>query len=167
MKVTAFEAIARELNEAHVPYLVVGGVAVNLHGYGRATYDVDLVIRLTPEAVARAFTAFARAGYRPLVPITAEQFGDSATRENLIETKQMIVLQFFSDAFPRTRLDVFVREPFDLESELSKALKGTTPSGIPFCAIGLDSLLRMKREAGRPKDLIDVEYLEKHVIRWK
>jgi hypothetical protein len=46
MKLSSFEAIVGALNEAGVRYLVVGGIAVNAHGYLRVTNDVDIVIRL-------------------------------------------------------------------------------------------------------------------------
>ncbi len=41
MKLASLEAIVRVLNDAHARYLVVGGLAVAAHGYGRATFDVD------------------------------------------------------------------------------------------------------------------------------
>ena len=57
MKLASIEAIARALNDAGVPFIVVGGLAVNAHGYGRATQDIDLVISLDPGAVRAAFQA--------------------------------------------------------------------------------------------------------------
>ncbi len=77
MKVAAFEQVARVLNDAAVPFLVVGGLAVIAHGYGRATQYIDLVIRLHPAVVRAAFEVLASAGFRPRVPVTAEQFGDA------------------------------------------------------------------------------------------
>jgi len=41
------------LSDESVPHAVVGGVAVNLHGVPRMTYDVDLVVPGTPGAYAR------------------------------------------------------------------------------------------------------------------
>ena len=76
MKVASFEAIVRALNDAGVPFIVVGGIAVNTHGYGRVTFDVDLVINFEPEQIRRAFSALAAIGYVPSVPIAAEQFAD-------------------------------------------------------------------------------------------
>jgi hypothetical protein len=70
MKVASFEAVARALNDANVPFIVVEGLAVNAHGYGRLTWDVDLVIRLLPDAVRRAFGALASLGYQPRVMAT-------------------------------------------------------------------------------------------------
>ena len=40
MKLASLEAIARALNDASVPFLIAGGVAVNAHGYGRLTQDL-------------------------------------------------------------------------------------------------------------------------------
>ena len=44
MKVASVEAIVRTLDEHDVRFLIVGGIAVNAHGYGRTTFDLDLVI---------------------------------------------------------------------------------------------------------------------------
>jgi hypothetical protein len=80
MKVASVEAIARALARADVPCIVVDGLAVNAHGYGRMTQDLDLVIKLSPEHVRGLFTALAGLGYRPRVPVTAEAFGDPEQR---------------------------------------------------------------------------------------
>lgn len=76
MKLSSIEAIVRALNDGDVPFIVVGGLAVAAHGYGRQTRDLDLVIRLDSDAVHAAFAALASLGYRPLVPVTAEGFAD-------------------------------------------------------------------------------------------
>jgi len=57
MKVASFEAIVRALNDVEVRFVVVGGLEVVVHGYGRVTRDVDLVIQLQPDAICRVFNA--------------------------------------------------------------------------------------------------------------
>ena len=52
MKVASIECLFRSLNDASVPFVVVGGLAVVAHGYGRQTQDVDLV----SDCVRTAFT---------------------------------------------------------------------------------------------------------------
>jgi hypothetical protein len=37
-------AIFKKLNERKIKYIVVGGIAVNLHGIPRMTYDIDLIL---------------------------------------------------------------------------------------------------------------------------
>lgn len=81
------------LNDTDVPFIVVGGLAVNAHGYGRATHNVDLVVRLVPEAVTALFAALGGIGYRTLVPVDAAEFADAGTRGQLIAEKGMAVLQ--------------------------------------------------------------------------
>ena len=80
MKLASFEAIVRALENAGVRYLVADGLAVNAHGYLRFTKDVDFVMQLIPDNIERAFAAFGALGYRPTVPITAEQFAEAGGR---------------------------------------------------------------------------------------
>lgn len=160
MKKNAFDEIVRTLNAATIPFLLVGGLAVNAHGYGRTTFHVDVVIQLTPEVVARAFAALAAADYHPAVPITAGQFGDAALRERLRREKGMLMLKFWSDRHRETPLDVFVTEPFSFVEEYAAALVYETLPGTPVRVIRYETLLRMKREAGRPQDLADISELE-------
>jgi hypothetical protein len=76
VKLASFESIVRALNEAGVRYLVAGGLAVNAHGFLRFTKDADFVIQLIPDNIKRTFAALGALGYKPSVPITAEQFSD-------------------------------------------------------------------------------------------
>ena len=159
MKLESFEAIVKALQEAEVRYLVAGGLAVSAHGYLRFTKDVDLVVQLEPDNIKRAFHALATLGYRPLVPIVAEQFADAATRARWIRDKGMVVLQFWSDAHRETPVDVFIAEPFDFEAEFARALAKPLHCTVPVRFVSIPTLIRMKEAAGRPQDRIDVEYL--------
>lgn len=159
MKLASFEAVARALNEAEVPFIVVGGLAVISHGYGRQTWDVDLVVRLEPDAIRNAFLAFASLGYRPRVPVTAEGFSDQDQRARWIAEKGMTVLTFASDKHRETPVDVFVAEPFDFQKEHQEALVEEIAPGVPVRILRLPALLELKRRAGRPQDLADVAEL--------
>ncbi len=159
MKLASFETILQALNAAGVRFLVVGGVAVNAHGYGRSTYDLDLVLSLEPENVTRAFTSLRESGYAPVQPITSEQFGDRDLRESWRRDKGMLVLKMWGDQHRDTPVHLFVYEPFDFEKEYAAAAwQDLTPEiKVPF--VRLEALLSMKREAGRPKDLADIDEL--------
>lgn len=159
MRKADFEAIVRALNDATVRFIVVEGLAVVEHGYGRNTVDVDLVIELDEQSVIAAFAALKNVGYEPRVPITAEQFADSATRARLIEEKGMQVLNFWSDQRRDTPLDLFVTEPFDFQAEYERAEVRDASVGLPVRIVRLATLLQMKRVAGRGKDLADIDEL--------
>lgn len=159
MRLASVEAIARALNDARVPFIVVGGLAVNAHGYGRATADIDLVVRLAPDVIRNAFGALETLGFRPRVPVTAEGFSDPRQRARWIAEKGMTVLNFYSDVHSETPVDVFVTEPFDFDEEYQGALVEEIAAGVPVRIVRLATLLRLKRDAGRPQDLADIAEL--------
>jgi hypothetical protein len=159
MNLADTEAIVRALDGAGVRFIVVGGLAVALHGYSRATYDLDLVVRLEPRNIEAAFGALARLGYRPLVPVTAGQFADATVRQRWIDEKGMQVLNFHSDQHRETNVDVFVTEPFDFEKEYARACLQELVPGSPLRVAALETMIAMKRAAGRGKDLADVDEL--------
>jgi hypothetical protein len=159
VKLTSLEAVVRALDAAGVPFIVVGGLAVVAHGYGRQTQDLDIVIRLEPESVRNAFAALATLGYRPRVPVTAEGFADAAQRARWIAEKGMTVLNFQSDLHRETPVDIFVSEPFDFEAEHRLALTEEIATGVPMRFLRLDTLLQLKSAAGRTQDLADVAEL--------
>ncbi len=62
MEARSVEAIVHALNDAKVQYLIVGGLAVNAHGYERFTKDIDLVIGLEAENITRGLQTLLRIG---------------------------------------------------------------------------------------------------------
>ena len=159
MKLASFEAIVRAFGQAQVRYLVAGGLAVNAHGYLRFTQDVDLVIALDRENIFRAFASLAELGYKPLVPIAAEQFANTELRQQWIRDKGMRVLNFFSDKHRETSVDVFVPEPFDFGREYDEALLGEVAPELEARFVSITALIAMKQASGRPRDLDDIQHL--------
>lgn len=159
MRLASVEAIVRALNEAGVRYLLAGGLAVNAHGYLRYTKDVDVVVQLVPGNIEHAFGALRTLGYRPTVPITAEQFANAELRESWIRDKGMQVLQFWSDAHRETPIDVFVAELFPFDEEYQRALVKPLYGALPVRVVSIPTLIRMKELAGREQDRIDIEHL--------
>jgi hypothetical protein len=157
MKLASFEAIVHALNSAGVQFIVVGGVAVNAHGYLRFTKDVDLVIRLSEHDIISAFRALQEIDYRPSNPITAEDFANPALREAWRREKGMLVLKMWSDRHRETPLDIFVYEPFDFEAEYGRALYNQ--DDIPARFASIQALIAMKEPVGRTQDLLDIEKL--------
>lgn len=80
------ERVLGALERAGVRYLVVGGVAVVLHGYLRTTADLDLVVGLEPENVRRAVGAFRDLGFEPRVPVAVRVLA----LDDLVEMKRAV-----------------------------------------------------------------------------
>jgi hypothetical protein len=160
VKLVSVEAILRALNDVDTRYLIVGGLAVAAHGYGRLTFDLDLVLQLKPDNVLRALNALEALGYRPLVPVPAAAFADAAHREAWIRDKNMVVFQLHSETHRETRIDLFVTEPFDFDHEYTHAMTGELLPGLTARFVRIETLIRMKEAAGREKDMEDVRQLK-------
>ena len=152
--------ITTALNEASVRYVVVGGLAVVAHGYVRATMNVDLVIDLNRENLVKALGALESIGFCPRLPVSNEQFADPEMREQWINQKHMRVFPLWNPAAPALVIDVFVKSPFDFDAEYQKAVWINLDDDLPIPFVAKDSLIRMKEEAGRLKDLDDIEHLK-------
>jgi hypothetical protein len=161
MEVRSVEAIVRALNEAQVQYLIVGGLAVNAHGYERFTNDVDLVIGLDHENIIRGIRALKAIDYHMSIPVTPEEFANPELRRQWQEEKGMVVLRLWSDQHRRTPIAVFIYEPFDFQEEYQSARWVTVLGEHTAPVISYRMLLKMKEGAGRPRDLIDIEKLRK------
>jgi hypothetical protein len=160
MEVRSVDSIVRALNTAEVQYLIVGGLAVNAYGYERLTQVVDLVIRLTTENVVRGLRALGDIGYRMPIPVTPEQFANAANREAWRKEKNMTVLRLWSDLHRRTPVDVFVYEPFHFADEYAAAKWEEIAADVKAPVVRCETLMAMKRSAGRPQDLADIAELE-------
>lgn len=154
------EAVLGALNEKKVRYLVVGGLAVVLHGYLRTTMDLDLVVQLEPENLRKALQALEGLGYQPVAPVPLLDFAEPRMRESWIREKNMIVFSLWLPDGPVFKVDLFVSEPFDFEATYRRAVQvdlGRTTARV----VALEDLIALKREAGRPQDLADLQALER------
>ena len=73
----------------------------------------------------------------------------------------MLVLKLWSDEHRRTPIDVFIREPFDFPAAWEKVLWSPISENVKMPILDYESLIQMKKEAGREKDLQDVSALRK------
>jgi hypothetical protein len=116
-------------------------------------------IRLVSENIRQFLLASGRPGYRPLAPITAEEFAEARLRESPVRGKGMQVLGFSSERHPETPVDAFATEPFAFEEEYSEALVKPLHRSIIVRFVSIPALIRMKEAADRPRDRNDVEHL--------
>ena len=154
------EKLFASLNAAHVRYLVVGGLAVLAHGYLRVTRDLDLVISLDGNNPRRALELFASYGYRPNIPVDLMDFADPKKRRTWQQEKGMQVYQLVSEQLMDCPVDLFVEEPFAFSDMYAKRVEYELGVGTVIPVVGLQHLRAMKQQAGRPRDLLDLEELD-------
>jgi predicted nucleotidyltransferase len=151
------ESLFRELNGRGGRYVVVGGLAVVLHGHLRATGDVDLMVDLATGEVDRTLAALEGAGFRPYVPVPASDFADPVKRAAWGQDKGMLV---FSLRPPSgvPMVDLFLAHPVPFDDVWARSVT-VTLRGVPLRIASIDDLIALKRQAGRPEDLTDIEAL--------
>lgn len=159
MQRESVETLVRRFNEAGVRYLIAGGFAVVAHGYSRFTVDLDFVLDLESENAAKALEILKDEGYAPTIPVPIEQFADADLRKDWAENRNMVAFPLQSEKHYQTRIDIFVRQPFDFERAYAEKFCGEIVPQLVADFVSFDDLLKLKAAAGRSKDLLDIFYL--------
>lgn len=160
MQKKSVEEIVKALNGASVRYLIAGGLAVVAHGYLRFTADVDLILDLDEENARRAMSALSGLGYRPRAPVAMEDFADPNARARWVAEKGLTVFSLYSPEHAATEIDLFVEAPLDFDRAYQAALRLEVSEKVSTTFLGYDDLLALKKAAGRPQDLADIERLQ-------
>lgn len=140
-----FRDMLNALNDSGAEYLVVGAYALATYGPARATGDMDIWVRPTPENADRVWAAL-------------EAFG--APRRNLTRQDLHTPDNVFQIGVAPNRIDILTSISGVEFDEAWKHRKKTRLNGISVLVIGREQLLQNKRAVGRPKDLADVAWLE-------
>ncbi|MDR4495141.1 MAG: DUF6036 family nucleotidyltransferase [Nitrospirales bacterium] len=154
-----FAPLFNALNKANVRYVVVGGLATVLHGYARLTVDIDLAVDLTPKQARKAISTLTKLGLVPQLPLNPSDFANPQTREAWTRGKNMKVFSMIDPQNPLRIVDLFVEDiiPFEELWSRSKIIQVDT---LAIRVASLPDLIQLKRIAGRPQDLNDIDRLK-------
>jgi len=153
------ERLLKELSREGIRYMVVGGVAVVLHGYLRATADLDIFLDLEQANVDLALDFFEREGFQPRAPVSLRSFADAAQRRQWKDEKNMLVFSLWHPALPGFEIDIFVDEPVPFSGGYERASE-VLLDDVPIRVAAIDDLIRMKQISGRARDAEDIAALE-------
>jgi predicted nucleotidyltransferase len=151
------ESVFRALNDRGARYVLVGGLAVVLHGHLRATGDVDLIVDLEDREVEKTLKGLEEAGFQPYVPVPAREFADPDKRAAWVRDKQMLVFSLRPEAGVPV-VDLFLEHPIPFDQLWARSDLATL-RGVQVRIASIDDLVLLKRIAGRPEDLADIEAL--------
>ena len=137
------EDLLRFLNAHKVEFVIIGATAFPIHGYARATLDIDIFIRPEPQNATQLLEALRDFGYDV----------SDITLEDLL-TKKVLIRQYLVE----TDIHSFV-SGVTFDQVWKNRVAGTYGNEKVFYA-SLDDLITMKQAAARPKDLEDLKILQ-------
>jgi predicted nucleotidyltransferase len=153
--------VFKKLNEKEVRYLIIGGVAVNLYGFPRLTFDLDLMLDLNDfKSVSGFVDSMNELGFKPVIPVKIEDFIDPENRRTWSQEKNMKVFSLYNPLKEIERVDVLVENYINFNEAYDRR-KNIDAQGITLPLLSIDDLINIKKIANRKRDIIDIEALEK------
>ncbi len=138
------EKLLKLLKEHKVRFVIIGATAFPIHGYARATLDIDIFIRPDRNNAEMVWEALRKFGY-DLSDVSVEDF----------LKKKILIRQYVVE----TDIHPFVTG-ITFEQVWKNKVKSKFGKTFVWFA-SLDDLIQMKHAAGRPKDLEDLKYLQR------
>lgn len=135
-----------ELNAASAEYLVVGAHALAVHGHARASKELDVWVRSTPENARRIYRALGEFG-APLADLKIEDLATFGT--------------IFQIGVEPVRVDIITSiDGVDFDTAWPARVHSQY-ADQPVFVISRDHFISNKRASGRPQDLADIDALER------
>jgi len=138
------ESLLRSLKEHKVKFVIIGATAFPVHGYSRATLDIDIFIRPERANAEKTLEALEIFGY-DVRDVTVDE----------LMTKKILIRQYLVE----TDIHPYVKG-VSFEDVWKNKVKSKFGNTFVWFA-SLDDLIKMKKAAGRPKDIEDLKYLIK------
>ena len=138
------ESLLKSLKDHKVQFVIIGATAFPVHGYSRATLDIDIFIRPERSNAEKTRSALEDFGY---------DVTDIAVDELL--TKKILIRQYLVE----TDIHPYVKG-VSFDTVWKNKVKAKFGETFVWFA-SLNDLIKMKRAAGRPKDREDLKYLLK------
>ncbi len=155
-----YEPILQALHQHRVRYLVVGGLAVNLHGIPRMTFDLDIVADLEEENLKALLAALSGLGFRPRLPVDPAELLNAEQRRRWMEERNLRAFTFIGSPDGSGEIDLILDHCLNFEAAYTRRSDLQMQDYlIPLIAV--DDLLAMKRVSPRAQDTADTEILEK------
>ena len=149
--------VLSSLNLNNVEYILVGGLAVGLHGYSRYTGDMDLWVNPTMANMDRLYSSLLSMGYdkSEINNIKKERDIENPTPIRLIEDNGIFKVDFMTNTFQKLfNWNECKKESIEYKTE-----------GLIITVVHINHLIHMKENTKRDddnlKDLVDASELKK------
>ncbi|OGW05859.1 MAG: hypothetical protein A2889_05335 [Nitrospinae bacterium RIFCSPLOWO2_01_FULL_39_10] len=155
-----YEQVFKKLNKKKVRYLVVGGIAVNLHGFPRVTGDLDIMLDLNDGKSVNGFVEVVKVlGFKPKIPVQVDDFAIPSKRKSWIEEKNMKVFSVYNPSQEIEHIDVLIENLIDFDKAY-KTREIVNAGNLKVPVVSIDDLIKLKKISGRKRDEIDIAALK-------
>jgi predicted nucleotidyltransferase len=140
--------LIRLFRESKIPYALMGGMAVSVHGIPRPTHDLDFTIAIERERLPEFYAAVEELGYS--VPdVHQSGWVDLVAGMPLVRVRQWVDDKVID-------IDLFLAESSFQESLLSRRVELVVEGNLAW-VVTPEDLMLLKLIAGRPRDLGDIQ----------
>ncbi len=146
-KMKTFEELLEGLSQSNIDYILVGGVAVDICGFSRATLDVDIIVERSKENIQKLLNCLKWFGEGSSRELNPEDFSLEEGCIRIVEEFPLDVFtlmrgQTYQNLFPHSKLFI-------------------TERGISIRYLNIEGLIKLKEGSMRPKDQLDVQELRR------
>lgn len=149
------------LERHRVRYLLVGGLAMNLHGVPRMTMDVDLMLALDPENLREFIAAAEELKLKPALPLALVDLLDEKQRREWVEKRNMIAFSLIGAENRVPTVDVLIGARLVFEEAYARREQRSMGSASISLA-SVEDMVALKQQAGREQDISDLEHLVRY-----
>lgn len=153
-------SIFKSLNENKIRYIVVGGIAVNLLGIPRMTYDIDLILDLEDGNLRKFLLLLKDWGFKPKVPVDIMDFADGEKRIDWIRNKNMKAFNLANPDWAISEIDIVINTPVTYKIAQER-MDYVTLQDVSIPTISITDLIKMKELSPRAQDRADIEALKR------
>ena len=150
--------VLRALSSRGARFAVAGGFACLAHGVVRVTLDLDLLVEMSDDNLACLWDTLIALGFVTQQPVSRADVVSAESLSRLAREKHTQALSWVHGTHPFVIVDLLVGEEFRWSTALIEEIH---LFGLPVPVLRREELIRLKRAAGREKDLVDLRELER------
>ena len=152
--------VLEELYKKDVKYLIVGGLAVNLHGIPRVTQDIDIIISTAQKNILTIIQILDSLSYKPRLPVNPEDLAKPEIVDDWINIKNMKAFSFYHEEDNFKVIDIVISHNLEFENAYKNKVEKKVNGFIIYLA-SIGDIIKLKEYSGREQDLSDIEMLRK------
>ena len=146
-------------------YLLIGGLAVSLHGVERATINIEITVALQPNNLDQLIALAESLNLKPVLPVPLASLKNIDQLKQWHQEKNLLAFALRTEELAGVTLDILLFPPIDV-SKMQQNVTKFEIGNIKLNVASIDDLIALKQAAGRAIDLTDIEHLNKLKHLW-